>query len=349
MTTPFIPIAFPNKISLPDGFTVLAADIGGTKTDVALFIIEKNKFNVIKEKKYLSKDWTSISDIIQDFGVTPQPNRLSISVAGPVDEGVSKLTNLNWVVNIYELAEKFNIEQGYLLNDLEANAYGMAALEEKDFKIVYAGKGPSKSNAAIISPGTGLGEAGLFFNGESYHPFATEGGHKDFGPHNEMEISLYRYLQEKYGHVSWERVVSGMGIYTIYQFLRDIMGREEPMWLKGKLNSGDPAATISMAADEGCAICLETLELFVTYLAEEAANLALQLNAKGGIYIGGGIVPKIWNEHLEGLFLASFFKVGRLKYLMEQVPVLIILNPKTAMLGSAYYGAYGAVNATVRH
>jgi glucokinase len=349
MTTPFIPIAFPNKTSLPDGFTVLGADIGGTKTDVALFKIEKNNFNIIKEKKYHSKDWTSIADIIQDFGVTPKPNRLSISVAGPVNDGESKLTNLNWVVNIDELAEKLKIEQIYLLNDLEANAYGMAALEEKDFKIVYAGKGPSKNNAAIISPGTGLGEAGLFFNGESYHPFATEGGHKDFGPHNEMEVSLYRFLQEKYGHVSWERVVSGMGIYTIYQFLRDVMGREEPLWLKAKLTSGDPAATISMAADKSCPICLETLELFVTYLAEEAANLALQLNAKGGIFIGGGIVPKIWNEHFEEIFLASFFKVGRLKYLMEQVPVKIILNPKTAMLGAAYYGAYGAVTKTVKH
>lgn len=348
MDTPFIPIAFPNKTSLPDGFTVLAADIGGTKTDVALFKIEHGNFNIIKEKKYITKEWDSMTDVVLDFGVPPKLNRLSISVAGPVNDGESKLTNLNWVVNIYELSEKFKIGQAYLLNDLEANAYGLAALEEKDFKIVYAGKGLSKGNAAIISPGTGLGEAGLFFDGQSYHPFATEGGHKDFGPHNEMEISLYRFLQEKYGHVSWERVVSGMGIYTIYQFLRDVMGREEPLWLKEKLTSDDPAATISRMAEKSCPICLETLELFVTYLAEEAANLALQLNAKGGIYIGGGIVPKIWNEHFEELFLASFFKVGRLKYLMEQVPVNIILNAKTALLGAAYYGAYGAVKTIVK-
>ncbi len=336
-----IPIAFPNKVLLPKGIKILAADIGGTKTDMALFEITNEQFSILKEKKYASKDWQSIADIIQDFGMSPKPDRLSISVAGPVTDGKAKMTNLDWEIDCYELFEKFKIDQVYLINDLEANAYGLAALKESDFKTVYEGRPHPNSNAAIISPGTGLGEAGLFFNGKEYQPFATEGGHTDFGPHNEMEISLYRFLQKKYGHVSWERLVSGQGIYTIYQFLRDIMGRDEPLWLKEQLTTGDPAATISKEAEQNCPICRETMNMFVTYLAEEAANIALQLNAKGGIFIGGGIIPKIWNEHYKELFLKSFFEVGRLRYLMEEIPVKIILNPKTALLGTAYYGAYG--------
>lgn len=341
MHKPVVPIAFPSKKPPVEGLTVLAADIGGTKTDMALFEYRNGQFSILKEKKYVTNDWVSFVAMIQDFGINPKPNRLSIAAAGPVNNGTVKMTNVVWLIDCEEISKALNIEHIFLLNDLEANAYGLAALKEDDFLVVYPGDSKMTSNAAMISPGTGLGEAGLFFNGKEFQPFATEGGHTDFGPHNELEVSLYRFLQNKYDHVSWERLVSGMGICTIYQFLRDEMGREEPAWLKEKLAENDRAATISLAAAKGCEICQETMDLFVTYLAEEAANIALQLNAKGGIFIGGGIIPKIWNEHYKKIFLKQFFEVGRLKYLMEIVPVKIVLNPKTALLGVAYYGAYG--------
>jgi glucokinase len=347
MKESIVPIAFPNRTPQPDGLTILAADIGGTKADMALFEIRNEEFHIVRQKKYAVSEWPSFDDILVDFGLEPKPDRLSIAIAGPVTDGVVKMTNFNWVIDSHKLAEKFGFAEVFLLNDLEANAYGLAALEEKDFLTIYAGKNKAGKNAALISPGTGLGEAGLFFNGRAYQPFATEGGHTDFGPHNEFEVSLYRFLQRKFGHVSWERIVSGPGIYTIFQFLRDIRGWDEPDWLREKIKTEDPAAVISKAAEKECAICQRTMELFITYLAEEAANVALQLNAKGGIFIGGGIIPKIWNERYKKIFLDTFFEVGRLKYLVKEIPVKIILNPKTAMLGTAYYGAYGAVKNMV--
>ena len=341
-TTAFIPIAFPNPFLLADGFTVLAADVGGTKTDMALFTAQENRLVLVKEKKYATKKWAGLSGMIRDFDPQPHPNRMCFAIAGPISDGRSKMTNVDWQVDARDLTKDFGVEQVFLLNDLEASAYGLAAIDTSDVLVIHPGKENARGNAAIISPGTGLGEAGLFFDGKAYKPFATEGGHTSFGPSDEQGIRLYQHLQKQYGHVSWERLVSGMGIVNIYEFLRDVDGWEVPDWLTEALRTAtDAAAVISQGSAKDCAISQETLRIFVDCLGREAANLAVQFNATGGILIGGGITPKIWKKEYEKVFLDAFFEVGRLKLMVQEIPVYLILHPKTALWGAGYYGAYG--------
>lgn len=341
-----IPIAFPNKI-FPVDISILAADIGATKTDMALYqstIPKKSSTPQLvlqKETEYISREWTNLTAMIWHFlDKSTLPTCMSIAIAGPVQNGKCKVTNLDWEVDIEDLKQEFHKGNISLINDLEANAYGLAGLQATDLQSIYEGKGNGKGNAAIISPGTGLGEAGLFWDGNHLHPFATEGGHTDFGPRNELDIQLVQYFHQQYKHISWERVVSGKGIYSIYKFLRDVQQIGTPGLLEVQIQQGDPAAAISRAANDNIRIAKKTMNMFVRFLAEEAANLALKLKATGGIFIGGGILPKIWNPHYQTIFLNNFFEVGRLRPLLESVPVHLILNPKTALLGAAHFGAY---------
>ena len=228
-----------------------------------------------------------------------------------------------------------------LINDLQANAYGLSALKDSDFKTLTKGENV-KGNAAIISPGTGLGEAGMYWDGSHYHPFATEGGHCSFSPSDELDMELWKNLNKEFGHVSWERVVSGQGIYNIYQFLRTYRKAKEPKWLTAQFQTEDPAIAISTAALQNKnAVCAETLHLFVKYLAVESAQLALKTKASGGIFIGGGIVPKIIDFIDKKEFYKNFINVGRLENLLKTIPVRIVLNDKTALMGAAYYAAMG--------
>lgn len=338
----FIPIFFPNTGKSPEKMTIIAADSGGTKTHMALFEVENGNFSILRENIYKSKDWKSFSDMVLDFGVTfPKPDRLSFALAGPVQSGRVQMTNLNWYIDSQELREKTGVADVFLLNDLKAIAYGLAALRPADLIEVYKPANLLEGNAAIIAPGTGLGEAGLFWDGEALHPFDTEGGHTDFASRSELDDELFYVLQKKYGHVSWERVVSGMGIVTIYEFLRDVKKMEEPAWLTEQINQGDMGGAIGQAAKANCPICVETIRLFVHYLAVEASNLALKMKCTGGLFIGGGIPPKVWNESLQAYFLEHFFQVGRLRPLLEAMPIYLITNQQTALLGAAYYGAYG--------
>ena len=337
-----IPIAFPSSTSaLPDGATVLASDIGGTKTDMAIFEMKNGAPTLIKERRYASKDWRSLVDIARDFSQNmPLPQRGCISFAGPIHHGRAHGTNLHWDIDSHEIGEQLGIKNMLLINDLEANCYGLAALTASDLMTIFSGKNGEPGNAAVISPGTGLGEGGLFWDGRAYHPFATEGGHAHFAARNELDWELYQYLQRKYGHVSWERVISGPGICMIFSFLRDEKGWEMPEILREEFKTHDTAAAISIAASEGCSACAEALRMFTRYLAEEAANLALKLKATGGLFIGGGIIPKIWNEEHHDIFNEHFFAVGRLHPLLEEVPVHLVLNQKTALWGAGYFGAY---------
>ena len=331
-------IAFPKRQPLPMGATLLAADVGGTKTDLGLFEVSYGGLKIVKEALFPSKQFGSLTEGIRHFmGNMPLPERLSIAFAGPVQNGKAHSTNLGWDIDIEQLAGDTGISEVFLINDLEAEAYGLAALKKEELVCIYAGKAGSKGNAAIIAPGTGLGEAGLYWDGDALHPFATEGGHTDFAPRTPFDWELLRYLQNKYGHVSWERVVSGMGICNIYDFLREVKHREEPAWVKEKMKTEEPGAVIGASAREGCPISVETLEIFTRYLAVEASNLALKLNATGGLFIGGGIPPKIWNDSLQAIFLEHFIQVGRLRPLIESVPVYVVLNTKVVMLGAAWY------------
>lgn len=341
MYKPVLPIVFPEKRQVQEGTILLAVDIGGTKTDLALYTIQNQAFKLLQEQVYESQHWQSFAAIAKDFfrQTAIVPHRVSIAAAGPVRNGKVKLTNLNWVLDVVQLRNELEVEEVLLLNDLEAKAYGLAMLSSEELLPVYAGNSHAEGNAGIIAPGTGLGEGGLYWDGETFHPFATEGGHTDFGPRTELDIEFLRYLQQQFGHVSWERILSGPGIFNIYQFLRDVKGVDAPQWLHEKILADDHAQVIGEHMEE-VDICAQTIHQFVRYLAMEASNLALKMKATGGLFIGGGITPKIWNEKTKAIFLEHFFQVGRLRALIEAVPVNIILNNRTAVLGAAFYGSY---------
>ncbi len=227
-----------------------------------------------------------------------------------------------------------------MLNDLEAHAWGIECLEEDELPILNAGKSDAQGNQAIIAAGTGLGEAGLFWDGQQYRPFATEGGHSGFNPNSDLEIELLRFLRKQYGHVSWERVVSGMGLVDIYHFFLGHCRAIQPVWLTHEMEFNDQAACISNAALSGkCEICMKALDLFVHLYGVETGNLALKVMAQGGIYIGGGIAPKILEKLKQPVFFDAFRSKGRMSSLLEDIPIRIILNTDTALYGPTRFAA----------
>lgn len=335
-----IPIAFKSYDLADDaGEIVLAGDVGGTKANMLLCRIIPDGIETIKEKRFASKDHSSFAEILIGFlEGQPKPQKMCLSVAGPVLDGKVKFTNLSWQLDSAEISEKLGNIPVAIINDLEATAYGLAALKPDELHLLHKGSEEAKGNAAILAAGTGLGEAGLFFDGKNYHPFATEGGHSDFAPRNEQDIKLLSYLQQRHQHVSWERLLSGTGIVTIWQFFRDVLKKTSPEWLVKQMDDNDPAAVISKAAvEKSCSVCEEVIALFNHYLAIEAVNLVLKIKATGGLYLAGGIAPKIlplldpkvWEE----VFEAS----GRMRQLMAQVTVNVMLNEKAPLLGAAYY------------
>lgn len=322
------------------GRKILAGDVGATKTNLGLFE-QAEQLQQVKEATFPTKDFPHINDMLKAFLGGTLPDSLCLGVAGPVENGKASMTNVEMEIDTYAIASAFNHAPVHIINDLEATGYGIAGLKENEIKVLKAGI-QNNGNQAIIAPGTGLGEAGLYWDDVQHHPFATEGGHCDFFPRIEMDIQLLSYLQAQYGHVSWERVLSGPGIYNIYRFLVEVQKMEEPDWLAQKISAHDPAAVISeVAATNSAPVCTETIALFFRYLAQEAASLVLKVKATGGIYIGGGIVPKIEQLLETGSFIQQFCDVGRMKNLMQQVPVKLILNNKTALLGAARFAAFG--------
>ena len=341
MAQAVVPIAFKNKPGKGQkSADILAADIGGTKTNMALYRSGDGGLRLINEKRYISKEHRSLSDIIHDFVGGHVPDKISAAVAGPVVDGKSRLTNLPWVLDSSVMSKEWKVPV-HFINDLEATAYGLAGLGGNELVTLAAGDPQAKGNLAIIAPGTGLGEAGLYWDGAAYHPFATEGGHSDFAPRTHEDVELFFALQEQFGHVSWERLVSGMGIKNIFQCLVRRRSATIPEWLAQRMQDGDPAAVISEAAlKHEDLLCAETMELFVRYLATEASSLVLKLMATGGLYIGGGIPPKILPLLQTGSWSRNFDNNGRMHELSSKVPVRVILNDKMALQGAAYYGAY---------
>ncbi|SFE44441.1 glucokinase [Chitinophaga sp. CF118] len=316
--------------------TLLAGDIGGTKTNLALYNYDGKTFTLLKEDKYLSKDYNSLGKMLTDFLGDKVPDRMCFGVAGPVLNGKVKITNVPWTIDSNEIAHLYNNIPVHLINDLETTAYGLAVLEEKDLHTIHKGK-HIPGNWGIIAPGTGLGEAGIYWDGKNAHPFPTEGGHCDFAPRTEPDLELFTYLQRKFGHVSWERLISGPGIFTIYEFLRDLKEMDAPAWLTDKMLVHDDAPALISENADTVPICAETMTLFLRYLAIEAANLALKVKATAGIFIGGGIMPKNLKLVDSHIFIKWFHDFGRMKHLLEDIPVKIILNDKTALLGAAWY------------
>ena len=246
------------------------------------------------------------------------------------------MSNAGWLIDGASLAREAGVENASVINDLVANAYGVAALEPRDLLTLNEGNPNPRANAGVISAGTGLGEAGLYFDGHTRRPFATEGGHADFAPADDLQIELLRFLRAEFGRVSVERVLSGGGLYNIYRFLRDTHRGEEPQWLAEEIKNGDAAAAITRAAiEKKSALCSATLEVFVSVYGTEAGNLALRLMANGGIYIGGGIAAKIATLLADPAFMRAFSAKGRMSEIVRQIPVGVILNDSTALLGAA--------------
>jgi glucokinase len=322
---------------------ILAGDIGGTKTHLALFSLQGERLQSKVKKTFPSKQYPGLEPVVEKF-LTDQQVSIGgacFGVAGPVVDGQVRTPNLPWVVNAAKIAQLFQLSTVALLNDLEAGAYGIFTLQESELFTLNPGVSGQRGNKVLISAGTGLGEATLYDDRGNYQPSASEGGHADFAPTDETQIDLLRYLLKKFGHVSYERVVSGPGIANIYAFLRDSGRFEEPGWLKEKLSTAeDASAVISQEALSGSsAICVETLDLFASVYSAETGNLALRGKATGGVYIGGGIAPKILAKLKDGSFMRAFLNKGRYRQFLSTLPVRVILNDQAGLQGAAYYAA----------
>lgn len=318
----------------------LAGDIGGTKTHLALYKDQGGKTTCVKDQKFPSKDYPNLRTIVKKFlvGVGFEIERACFGIAGPVEEGKSKATNLPWLIDSKQLETELRIEKVALINDLEANAYGLKVLSDDEFFVLNEGDPNAYGNQAMLSAGTGLGEAGIYFDGKDHRPFACEGGHTDFGPRNEVEDQLLHYLREKYEHVSYERILSGPGLYTLYQFVVETKQEEEDPKTYELINKGDSPRLVSQLGLNGeSAACAKTLQLFASIYGAEAGNIALKIFALGGVFIGGGIAPKILEVIKEGDFMESFRGKGRFAQLLSDIPVKVVLNDNTALLGSMYY------------
>ncbi|MCB0686451.1 MAG: glucokinase [Saprospiraceae bacterium] len=319
--------------------SVVAGDVGGTKTNLAWYEYSEHEFHLKNEKKYSSKGYQSFTDMVLDFIGDERPNCISAGVAGPVIKNRVDITNLNWSIDANQCAKETGIEKVYLINDLVANIYGLPTLTPDDFVVFHEGIPEMPGNAAMISPGTGLGEAGMFWDGKYYHPFATEGGHADYAPETKEDIELLLHLQKRYGHVSWERVVSGMGIHQIFLFLCEYRKYQPGQELRDALECSEPAAVISQGSKDGDEICQETMQMFWRNLANETGNIVVKFNGFGGVFIGGGIVPKNLDVLSKEDFLHYYLEVGRMKSLLERAPVSIVLNDRAALRGASFYGA----------
>lgn len=321
---------------------VLAGDIGGTKTRLALCEVGDGRLAVQAEAVFPSAEHASLESIVQAFRAQTGAcaEQACFGLAGPVREDRCRTTNLPWLVDARELERRLGLSQVWLINDLEANAWGIAALPSEDFYLLQAGEPVTTGNRCVIAAGTGLGQAGLVWDGARHRPFATEGGHTDFAPRSALEFALLEYLAQRYGHVSWERIVSGPGLVELCRFLCAQRKYVIPAWLAEAMRAGDAAAEIAAAGlERRCPLCAEALELFVSLYGAEAGNLALKHMATGGVYVGGGIAPKLLPKLREGGFLRAFQAKGRMAPLLEAMPLRIILNDRTALFGPALYAA----------
>lgn len=335
-----IPVAFKNlQLTGEKQRIILAGDIGGTKANMLLSRFSGGALETIKETRYVSKDYHSFNDILTRFLESqPLPDTICFSVAGPIVEGNVKFTNLSWNIDSAEISRQVAGRPVTILNDLESTAYGLSALKPGELSTLYKGANETPGNIAILAAGTGLGEAGLFFDGARYHPFATEGGHSDFAPRSQRDIALLSFLLARHEHVSWERLLSGQGIHTIWEFLTQVEKKESPAWLLKQMENTDPAPVISKAALEGrCPVCMETIEMFNRYLATEAVNLILKLKATGGLYLAGGIAPKLLALLNPETWKDVFNKSGRMRQLLKEVSVYTVLNEKAPLVGATYF------------
>jgi glucokinase len=316
---------------------ILAGDIGGTNARLAYFRSQNGDAKLIEERVYPSRDYSDLGDIaskfIQESGA--RPDVACFGIAGPVRDGRVETSNLPWVIEQSRLAKQIKLTAVLLINDLEATAWGIGGLGPEDLTSLNK-VAPSQGNQAVIAPGTGLGEAGLFWNGSQHQVFACEGGHTDFAPRGELQIELLQFLAARFGHVSYERILSGPGLVNVYEFLRGKKCAEEPPDFGAQLQQKDPAAAISQSALSGTnPLAVKALDLWISVYGAEAGNLALKTMATGGIYLAGGISPKILAKLSGTTFMHTFLDKGRLRPLLESIAVKVITNDKAGLLGAA--------------
>jgi glucokinase len=321
---------------------LLAGDVGGTKTNLAVFSPENGPYRPLVEATFPSGRYASLEALVGEFlsKVDVQIERASFGVAGPVVAGRAVITNLPWTIVERQLQEVLDLSSVKLLNDLAAIAYAAPVLKPSDLHTLNQGEPVPGGTLAVIAPGTGLGEAFLTWDGVRFSPVPSEGGHASFAPIDALQVDLLRYLQQRFEHVSFERVCSGKGLPNIYAFLRDSGHADEPDWLAARLaEADDPNPIITQAAlDKECELCVATLNTFVSILGAEAGNLALKVLATGGVYLGGGIPRRILPLLQAERFMQCFAHKGRFAALLSRVPVHVILHPKAALFGAACYG-----------
>jgi glucokinase len=323
---------------------ILAGDVGGTKVHLALYNFANGRLQPVRDQKFPAHDFATLDDIVNKFLGSGKEKKEEILAAcfgcpGPVRDGRLKLTNLPWTLDTRDLVKSLGIPHIFLINDLEANGYGIPELAPESIFLLHPGDANASGHAGLMSAGTGLGEALLIWDGKTHRPIPSEGGHGDFAARTDREIALLEYLRDTLkGRVSWERVVSGLGIKNVYSFLRDVEKINEPGWLHDRMIAEDPNAVIGQCAEDGSSsLCFETMKTFSAAYGAEAGNIALKVLATGGMYLGGGIAPKILKTLQNGAFIQAFLDKGRLSPLLESIPVRVILDDTCALLGAAAY------------
>jgi glucokinase len=323
---------------------ILAGDVGGTKVHLALYEFAGGKLKSIREEKFPAHEFGSLEEVVTKFLTGDEGKKQNIAAAcfgcpGPVRDGRLKLTNLPWILDARDLRTALGIEHIFLINDLEANGYGIPELADDQIFTLHKGDAGAVGHRGLIAAGTGLGQALLIWDGKKHTPIPSEGGHCDFAARNDREVALLQHLRRTLnGRVSFERVVSGLGIKNVYGYLKDVEKLDEPQWLRDRLACEDPNAVIGMCAEDGSSsICFETMRIFAAAYGAESGNIALKVLATGGMYLGGGIAPKIIKTLQNGAFVQAFLDKGRLSALLQAIPVRVILDDTCALLGAAAY------------
>jgi glucokinase len=325
---------------------ILAGDIGGTNSRLAYFQAQNGHLQLVSERIFPSREYSEFGEIVTKFldDTATRPDVACFGIAGPVHNGRVEVSNLPWVIEQSRLAKEIRLPATLLINDLEANAWGIGALGAQDL-ITLNRVVPCNGNQAVIAPGTGLGEAGLFWDGSQHQVFACEGGHADFAPQGDLQIELLRFLASRYGHVSYERILSGPGLVNLYRFLREKNCADEPTGFAAQLERADAAAVISRSAlDASNPLAERALDLWISVYGAEAGNLALKTMAIGGIFLGGGISPKVLPKLTGPIFMRAFLDKGRLRPLLDGITVQVITNDKAGLLGAARCAAVKAGN-----
>lgn len=318
---------------------ILAGDIGGTNARLAFFQPQNGNLRLVSERVFPSREHSDLGEIVSKFlsDADTRPEAACFGIAGPVRNGRVETSNLPWVIEQSRLAGQIHLPATLLINDLEANAWGIGALTDQDIVPVNRVSGDPTGNQAVIAAGTGLGQAGLFWDGGRRRVFACEGGHADFAPQNDLQIELLRFLHARFGHVSYERVLSGPGLVNVYEFLQAQGSKEQSAKVSDAVkNKNDAAAAISRAALDGSsAMSEQALDIWVAVYGAEASNLALKVMATGGIFLSGGIAPKILPKLTGPIFMDAFLNKGRLRSLVETIPVQIVTNENAGLIGAA--------------